>query len=123
MDTPCAFPAATRCHASGIRHAGHAISRGVRWVLVVFLLSADEPQLVRRCANLARDAAGAALAAEDDEDDEEGERRREGAHAALATALALAPSDFQLHHDRGLLLMDGGDALQGPLVPFLYPLF
>ena len=83
----------------------------MRWVLVIFLLSTDEPQLVRRCANLARDAAGAALAAEDEEDEEEGERRREGAHAALATALALAPSDFQLHHDRGLLLMEGGDTL------------
>ena len=52
------------CHASGMRHAGHAISRGVRWVLVVFLVSTRAPQLVRRCSNLAAAEARLAAAAE-----------------------------------------------------------
>jgi hypothetical protein len=44
------------CHASGMRHAGQAITGGVRWVLVLFLLSTDVPQLARRCAAIAAEA-------------------------------------------------------------------
>ena len=40
-------------HASGMRHAGNAISRGVRWVLVVFLVSTAVPQLARYSAHIA----------------------------------------------------------------------
>jgi tetratricopeptide (TPR) repeat protein len=37
------------CHAGSAMHAGNAISRGERWVLVLFLLGEHQPQLARRC--------------------------------------------------------------------------
>jgi hypothetical protein len=37
------------CHASGAMHAGQGIDAGERWVLVLFVLAAKNPQLARRC--------------------------------------------------------------------------
>lgn len=37
------------CHAGSAMHAGNAISRGERWVFVLFLLGEHQPQLARRC--------------------------------------------------------------------------
>mmetsp|Transcript_29097 Transcript_29097/g.78768 ORF Transcript_29097/g.78768 Transcript_29097/m.78768 type:complete len:516 (+) Transcript_29097:221-1768(+) len=37
------------CHAGSAMHAGNAITRGERWVFVLFLLGTDQPQLARRC--------------------------------------------------------------------------
>lgn len=96
-------------HASGMRHAGHAITKGVRWVLVVFLLSTDVPQLYRRCASLAAAAQADAEDAADDGDDDDAAEARERAIAALSTALVLAPTDYQLHHDLGSFYLAEGD--------------
>lgn len=113
------------CHASGMRHAGYAIKGGLRWVLVVFLVSADVPQLARHCCDIARgastlaeeaEAAAAEARAADAGTAEEAAvaaataaaAARQRARAALSVALSLAPSDFQLHHDRGLQLLHDG---------------
>jgi hypothetical protein len=37
------------CHAGSAMHAGNAITRGERWVFVLFLLAPGQPQLARRC--------------------------------------------------------------------------
>lgn len=37
------------CHSGSAMHAGIAISKGHRWVLVLFLLGESRPQLARRC--------------------------------------------------------------------------
>jgi tetratricopeptide (TPR) repeat protein len=37
------------CHASGIMHAGIGVQSGQRWVLVLFFLCRDKPELARRC--------------------------------------------------------------------------
>lgn len=37
------------CHASGIMHAGVGVQSGQRWVLVLFFLCRDQPELARRC--------------------------------------------------------------------------
>jgi len=37
------------CHAGSSMHACNAITRGERWVLVLFLLDPNQPQLARRC--------------------------------------------------------------------------
>jgi tetratricopeptide (TPR) repeat protein len=37
------------CHSSGVRHAGHGIESGERWVLVLFCLSKSHVELARRC--------------------------------------------------------------------------
>jgi len=37
------------CHAGSVMHAGNAISKGKRWVFVLFLLVENQPQLARRC--------------------------------------------------------------------------
>ena len=44
------------CHPSGMRHGGHTISRGERWVLVVFVISEDVSHAPRRAAEHAWDA-------------------------------------------------------------------
>ena len=40
-------------HASGVRHAGHHITAGTRWVMVLFVFSREVPQLAWRCAERA----------------------------------------------------------------------
>jgi tetratricopeptide (TPR) repeat protein len=37
------------CHSSGIMHAGTSISRGQRWVMVLFVISKTEVEVARRC--------------------------------------------------------------------------
>lgn len=37
------------CHSSGIMHAGVGIGQGERWVMVLFLIAKQEPQIARRC--------------------------------------------------------------------------
>ncbi|EOD31504.1 hypothetical protein EMIHUDRAFT_112832 [Emiliania huxleyi CCMP1516] len=93
------------CHASGMRHAGHAISRGVRWVLVVFLVSTRAPQLVRRCSNLAAAEARLAAAAEAARAGRERGALSEDRNLALLVAVGAG---------RGLLaLRDGGGGVEG----------
>lgn len=87
------------CHASGVRHAGHAIHGGQRWVLVVFLLSTSVPQYARRCgeaAAVAKAHANALRRAGGDE--EECCTALEAAHAAIEAGLAMVPTDHELHH-------------------------
>lgn len=36
------------CHSSGTMHAGKGITSGERWVMVMFVLAEDEPQLAKR---------------------------------------------------------------------------
>ena len=37
------------CHAGGNAHAGRGIAQGHRWVLVLFCIAKEQPQLARRC--------------------------------------------------------------------------
>lgn len=37
------------CHSSGIMHAGTCISRGERWVMVLFVISKNQVEVARRC--------------------------------------------------------------------------
>ena len=78
-------------HASGMRHAGNAISRGVRWVLVVFLVSTAVPQLARYSAHIAAGAMREASEAEDAGDEHAAAAARRRAETALETA-SPAPS-------------------------------
>ena len=73
-------------HASGMRHAGNAISRGVRWVLVVFLVSTAVPQLARYSAHIAGGAMLEASEAEDAGDEHAAAAARRRAETALETA-------------------------------------
>ena len=97
------------CHASGMRHAGNAISGGVRWLLVVFLVATNVPQPARWCQNIADSATQLLSEAEAAGDEPGATAARERANVALSTAISLAPTDFQLHHDLGLFLMEAGD--------------
>ena len=97
------------CHASGMRHAGHQITSGVRWVLVVFLLSTDVPQLPRRCMGIAAQAFADASDFEDDGEMDHATAAKAKGYAALTTALALSPADYQLHHDLGSFHLAEGD--------------
>ena len=78
-------------HASGMRHAGNAISRGVRWVLVVFLVSTAVPQLARYSAHIAGGAMLEASEAEGAGDEHAAAAARRRAETALETA-SPAPS-------------------------------
>lgn len=97
------------CHASGVRHAGRQITRGERWVLVVFLLAAGAPQPARRLA-----AAAALLRVQANEAREAGDTRAadealDAASTVLATGLGSAPCDAELHHARGSLHLVRGE--------------
>ena len=50
-------------HASGARHAGHPISSGERWVLVVFVLAKEAPQVTRIATSLSLSAPSLRLIA------------------------------------------------------------
>jgi hypothetical protein len=87
------------CHAGGAMHAGRSIETGQRWVLVLFLLSATQPQLARRChaqgvrAKQAGDWASA--------------------YRAFHEGLQVAPMDHQLHMDMGSVYASRGDFVEG----------
>jgi tetratricopeptide (TPR) repeat protein len=71
------------CHAGGAPHAGRGTTGGERWVLVLFCLDKNKPQLARRCHAL-------------------GERLKQqgdlnGAAEALQAGLTVAPNDHLLH--------------------------
>lgn len=99
------------CHASGVRHAGHPITAGTRWVLVIFVVARSVPQLAWRCAERAAAAkveaqeamranadAGSVVAA------------LETAAECLGAATALAPRDHEfLHAMAGLLMLTGDE--------------
>ena len=70
-------------HNSGVQHAGHSVSKGTRWVLVLFVLAESVPQVPRRAK-----AHGVRLRAEG---------RLDEAEQALDVGLADAPRDHQLH--------------------------
>ena len=82
-------------HASGARHAGHPITSGERWVLVVFILAKRAEQLARRCGELAVEERRAG--------------RVDEAHAAFEAGLAACGgTDHELHHGlAGVLAMKG----------------
>ena len=83
-------------HASSVRHAGETITRGERWVLVVFLLARDAAQHARRCGERATELKRAGKL---------GEARR-----AYEAGLRAAPSDHQLHYGlASVLAMEGHD--------------
>ena len=75
------------CHGSGALHAGRKIDSGERWVLVLFVLAADKPQIARRCHAYGIEAKR----------DGDLEKARE----AMQTALDLAPGDHQYLTDLG----------------------
>ena len=85
------------CHAGSVMHAGNAISRGERWVFVLFLLGENQPQLARRCHAKAIDHM----------------RRQEidQAEGFLRTGLeSIAPNhDHLLHSTMGRLHLSKGD--------------
>ena len=83
------------CHAGGAMHAGRSINKGQRWVLVLFLLSAAQPQLARRChahGVRAKQAGNWQLA-----------------YQALHEGLQIAPNDHQLQLDMGGVFASRGD--------------
>jgi len=72
------------CHSSGIMHAGTGITQGRRFVLVLFVIAKDEPQIARRCH------AEGLLAISD-------ERNLDKATTAFDAGLSVAPNDHLLH--------------------------
>ena len=96
------------CHASGVRHAGATITSGVRWVLVVFLISKDLPQLGRRCAEIAASHHADAAEALHANDGAGAAASMDEAQAFLEAGLSVDPADYQLHHGQaGLHLLRG----------------
>jgi tetratricopeptide (TPR) repeat protein len=85
------------CHSGGAMHAGNAISSGERWVMVLFVISEDVPQLSRRCHALGL-----------------GEMDK-GDHAQarniFQAGLSVAPNDHLVHVDLGRTFLQ--DGLQG----------
>lgn len=84
------------CHSSDIRHAGHRLTAGERWVLVVFAIRRDQAQLPSRLAERAADA------------------RRSGqlelSSRLYAAALERAPLDHALHYGSAISHAQAGDA-------------
>ncbi|GMI03078.1 hypothetical protein TrRE_jg4601 [Triparma retinervis] len=88
LDTPLVIERGhVLCHASGVMHAGNAIKTGERWVLVIFCIARDEPQIARRCH------AGGLAAFDDD--------NLEGAFEYFEAGLSVAPGDHLLHMGAG----------------------
>jgi tetratricopeptide (TPR) repeat protein len=87
------------CHPGGVMHAGRSIETGQRWVLVLFILSATQPQIARRCH-----ARG--LRAKQDGD-------WASAYQAFHEGLQVAPMDHQLHMDMGSVYASRGDFVEG----------
>jgi len=68
------------CHSSGSMHAGTSIQSGERWVLVLFVLSSQHPQLAQRC-----NAYGVRAKRLGQVDE---------SYQAMQTSVQLAPHDF-----------------------------
>lgn len=82
-------------HASELRHAGHRLRAGERWVLVLFAIVDDEPELARRLGEL---AAAARV-----------DGRAHEASAVYERAIALAPADHELHYGQAVARAAVGD--------------
>lgn len=74
-------------HCGGIMHAGNGIETGERWVLVLFVIAKNEPQLARRCHAMGLNFA------------EDGELEK--ARGAFEAGLSLAPNDHLLRQSLG----------------------
>ena len=78
------------CHAGGAMHAGVSISRGERWVLVLFVLAENQPQVARRCHAKALDYL-------------QDQEKWDDAENLLQIGLSVAPNDHLLHNTMGRL--------------------
>ena len=99
-------------HASGVRHAGHHITAGRRWVMVLFVVSREVPQLAWRCAeHAAISKVQAQEAMRDNRDPAQVVAALEAAEVYLEAAASLAPADHEILHARcGLHAMRGEEA-------------
>jgi tetratricopeptide (TPR) repeat protein len=82
------------CHAGGAQHAGRGINGGERWVLVLFCIAKNAPQLARRCH-----AKGII---------ERGRNDLQAAEAVFRAGLTLAPKDHLLLSSLGGVAMAKG---------------
>jgi len=116
------------CHASGIRHSGHPITSGQRWVLVIFVNARQAVMHARRCCDRGitlrqegrlfealEEFAAAAEAAPEDHETRLGLGRLfasmgelEAARASLTMAISLYSHCPFAHIELGALLVQGG---------------
>lgn len=82
------------CHSGGAQHAGRGIASGERWVLVLFCVAENEPQLARRCH-----AKGII---------ERQEGKIDAAEATFRAGLTVAPNDHLLLSSLGGVFMAKG---------------
>ena len=75
------------CHSGGIMHAGQSLKSGVRFVLVLFILAENIPQIARRCHAMGTRA--------------EEKEQYSTASAAYSTGLNIAQRDHCLLRDFG----------------------
>lgn len=83
------------CHAGGTPHAGRGIESGERWVLVLFCVAKNQPELARRCH-----ARGM---------EERDQGILEQAKATFQAGLSVAPRDHLLHTSLGGVYMAEGN--------------
>ena len=83
------------CHSGGAQHAGRGIASGERWVLVLFCVAENEPQLARRCH-----AKGLVERRQDDLDE---------AEATFCAGLTVSPRDHLLLSSLGGVFMAKGN--------------
>ena len=83
------------CHSGGTPHAGRGIASGERWILVLFCVAKNQPQLARRCH-----ARGMVAKSEGD---------LQEADAIFRAGLSVAPNDHLLHTSLGSVHMAKGD--------------
>lgn len=83
------------CHASGVQHAGTAITSGERWVLVLFVIAKNETQIARRTHAEALELIHTKSLSE--------------AKIALEAGLSDAPNDHILHMGLGQIASMRGD--------------
>lgn len=79
------------CHSGGAMHAGNGITAGERWILVLFVVSEDVPQLSRRCH----------LMGLEEPDNTE-------AREIFEAGLSVAPNDHLIYTDLGRTYMKEG---------------
>jgi tetratricopeptide (TPR) repeat protein len=82
------------CHAGGAQHAGRGINGGERWILVLFCIAKNAPQLARRCH-----AKGII---------ERGRNDLQEAEAVFRAGLSIAPTDHLLLSSLGGVAMAKG---------------
>lgn len=82
-------------HSSGIMHAGNAITEGERWVLVLFVIAKNEPQIARRTHAEGLDLIQSNLLPE--------------AKSCFEAGLTAAPDDHLLHMGLGQIASMRGE--------------